>query len=80
MTERDAIVDGTIAIAPYPPPSGDQLGAGVVRYQRALLKVREVVQVLGIGRSTVYELMDSRTLESVRIGKSRRGCVGTISH
>ena len=44
----------------------------LMRRKRALLRVREVVQILGIGRSTVYELMDSGTLESVRIGKSRR--------
>ena len=72
MTKSDAVVDETNALEGYRWPAGDKLGAEVVRHQRALLKVREVVQVLGIGRSTVYELMDSGTLESVRIGKSRR--------
>ena len=37
-----------------------------------LLTVREAAKVLGIGRSTLYELMASGGMESVVIGRSRR--------
>jgi len=37
-----------------------------------LLKPEEAAEVLGVGRSTVYELMRAGTLRSVLIGRSRR--------
>lgn len=39
---------------------------------RKLLRPREVAFLLGLGRSTVYELMDSGALPSIRIGNARR--------
>jgi excisionase family DNA binding protein len=39
---------------------------------RLLLTPEEAAQVLGIGRTKVYELMLSNALESVKIGASRR--------
>lgn len=39
---------------------------------RLLLTPEEAAQVLGIGRTKVYELILDRTLESVKIGASRR--------
>lgn len=39
---------------------------------RKLLRAREVAYLLGLGRSTVYELMDSGVLSSIRIGNIRR--------
>ncbi len=40
--------------------------------ERILLNVEEAAEVLGVGKSTVYDLIRMRLLRSVRIGKSRR--------
>ena len=40
--------------------------------EKLLLTTKEAAEVLGIGRSTVYELMYAGHLESVRIGAARR--------
>ena len=40
--------------------------------ERLLLRPEEVAQALGIGRTTVFELMRSGELRSVKIGVSRR--------
>jgi excisionase family DNA binding protein len=37
-----------------------------------LLTVRQAAQVLGIGRSTLYELIAAGVLETVAIGRARR--------
>lgn len=39
---------------------------------RLLLRPEEVAQALSVGRTTVFELMRSGELRSVKIGKSRR--------
>jgi excisionase family DNA binding protein len=39
---------------------------------RLLVKVEEAAEMLGIGRSTVYDLMRTGEIESVWIGRSRR--------
>lgn len=39
---------------------------------RLLLKSDEAADVLGIGRSTLYELLAAGEIESVQIGRSRR--------
>lgn len=39
---------------------------------RLLLKPEEAAEVLGIGRSKLYELLAAGEIESVRIGASRR--------
>ena len=39
---------------------------------KLLLTPHEAAQVLGIGRSKVYELLSSRQLTSVKIGTCRR--------
>jgi excisionase family DNA binding protein len=39
---------------------------------RLLLRPEEAAQVLGLGRTKVYELMGSGALRSVRVGNSRR--------
>lgn len=36
------------------------------------VRVKEAMPILGVGLATVYELMDSGALKSVRIGRSRR--------
>lgn len=38
----------------------------------ALLTVKEAASILGIGRSTVYELIYAGRIRSVKIGSSRR--------
>lgn len=40
--------------------------------EKLLLTPEEAGVVLGVGRSRVYDLMRTRQLPSVRIGKSRR--------
>jgi excisionase family DNA binding protein len=40
--------------------------------EKILLNVEEAAEVLGVGKSTVYDLIRMRLLRSVRIGKSRR--------
>jgi excisionase family DNA binding protein len=37
-----------------------------------LLTPSEAAELLGVGRSTVYELLQAGQIESVRIGRSRR--------
>jgi excisionase family DNA binding protein len=39
---------------------------------KLLLTAIEAAEVLGVGRSTVYELIAAGQIESVRIGRSRR--------
>ena len=39
---------------------------------RLLLKPEEAADILGVGRSRVYDLMRSHELVSVKIGRSRR--------
>jgi excisionase family DNA binding protein len=39
---------------------------------KQLLTPEEVADVLGVGRSKVYELMGSRALRSVKLGHARR--------
>ncbi|NAZ80803.1 helix-turn-helix domain-containing protein [Kineococcus sp. R8] len=40
--------------------------------EKLLLSPEEAAEVLGVGRSTVYDLMRMRLLPSVKIGRSRR--------
>jgi excisionase family DNA binding protein len=40
--------------------------------EKLLLTIAEAAQVIGLGRSKVYELVASGAIESVRIGRSRR--------
>ena len=37
-----------------------------------LFTVEQVAQILGIGRSTVFQLIKSEQIESIRLGRSRR--------
>ncbi|KJE21497.1 DNA-binding protein, excisionase family [Frankia torreyi] len=39
---------------------------------KLLLTPTEAAELLGVSRSTIYELMNSGDIESVRIGRSRR--------
>jgi excisionase family DNA binding protein len=39
---------------------------------RLLVSVAEAAELLDVGRSTVYDLMRTRVLPSVRIGRCRR--------
>jgi excisionase family DNA binding protein len=56
-------------------PSGGNRSAGVARL---LLKPEEAAEVLGIGRSTLYELLAAGQIESVHIGKARRIPVASL--
>jgi excisionase family DNA binding protein len=46
--------------------------------EKLLLSPEEAAHVLGVGRSRVYDLMHTRQLLSVRIGKSRRVPVAAV--
>ena len=39
---------------------------------KLLLSVEEAAELLGLSRTTVYDLLRTRTLTSVRIGRCRR--------
>ena len=45
---------------------------------RLLLTIRETADALGLGRSTVYELITAGELEVVRIGRSARIPVAAV--
>lgn len=45
-----------------------------------LLTVVEAARLLGVGRSTAYELLASGELESVHIGRSRRVPVAAVEN
>ncbi len=40
--------------------------------EKLLVSPEEAAECLGVGRSTVYDLMRSRVLASVKIGRARR--------
>lgn len=40
--------------------------------QRVLFRVTDLVKRWSLGRSTIYQLLDSGTIRSVKIGASRR--------
>jgi excisionase family DNA binding protein len=40
--------------------------------EKILLTAEEAAEVLGVGKSTVYDLIRMRLLQSVQIGRSRR--------
>ena len=46
--------------------------------ERLLLSPEEAAEVLGVGRSRIYDLMRRRELVSVRIGKCRRVPVAAL--
>jgi excisionase family DNA binding protein len=45
---------------------------GETRVERVLLRPEEAAQALGVSRTTVFELMRSGALRSVKIGAARR--------
>lgn len=62
--------------AGHPPTSPAELqlseGSESSRSPKLLLRIEEVAEMLGIGRSKIYELLRSGELPSVRIGRSVR--------
>ncbi|PPH21701.1 helix-turn-helix domain-containing protein [Rathayibacter toxicus] len=46
--------------------------------EKMLLTPEEVAEVLGIGRSTVYNLIGEHLLRSFKIGRSRRVLVSDV--
>jgi len=46
--------------------------------EKLLLSPEEAAEMLGVGRSRVYDLMRTRQLQSVLIGKSRRVPVAAV--
>lgn len=52
--------------------AGPRPRRGVVLVDKILLTAEEAADVLGVGKSTVYDLIRMRLLRSVQIGRSRR--------
>ena len=48
------------------------LPATVPTHDRLLLRVEEAAVILGLGRSTMFELLASGAINSVSIGRARR--------
>lgn len=57
---------------PVPEVDEARRGGGAPFDGRLLLRVEEAADVLGLSRSTVYELMGRGVIPSVRIGGCRR--------
>jgi excisionase family DNA binding protein len=52
--------------------SGRADDAGVRPPSRRLLRIQEAAEVLGIGRSTAYELITTGALRGLKVGRSLR--------
>lgn len=57
-------------------PDREQDPLGTLPYK--LLTPIQVAELLGVGRSTVYELLASGDIPSVRVGRSRRVPLGSV--
>jgi excisionase family DNA binding protein len=58
--------------------AGPQLGRKQVIMERLLLSPDQVAESLGVCRSRVYDLMRTRALPSVKIGRARRVPVSAV--
>jgi excisionase family DNA binding protein len=64
--------------SPDPSPDDEKSVVHQVAVQRPLLlTVKEAAALIGIGRSTLYRLMDAGEVDSVHIGSSRRIPLGS---
>jgi excisionase family DNA binding protein len=64
--------------SPDPSPDSDEKAVRQEEVQRPLLlTVKEAAALIGIGRSTLYRLMDAGEIDSVHIGSSRRIPLGS---
>jgi excisionase family DNA binding protein len=50
----------------------DRLNRGATSNEQLLLTADEAAEIVGIGRTRIYDLMRCGAIESVRIGRSRR--------
>ena len=53
-------------------PMAEDVPSRTPEISKRLLTIREAAQVLGVGRTTVYELIANAELEVVHIGRSAR--------
>lgn len=51
----------------------------VEHHHRMLITPEEAAQILGIGRTAVYELIRKKLLKSVKIGRTRRVVVASLN-
>jgi excisionase family DNA binding protein len=58
--------ESSLTVAP------DAAAASEARSTRLLLRVNEVAEALALSRSTVYELIRSGEIKSIRIGRATR--------
>jgi len=59
-------------VPPLPHPHDDSVQSQPVAVMPLLLTVNQAAKMLGIGRSTLYELIDDGEIRSVKVGASRR--------
>lgn len=60
-----------MASSEEPSPPATELSNTEVRTQKILLSAEEAAHLLGVHRSTAYQLMTSGGLKSVKIGRRR---------
>lgn len=60
------------------PRSRELIAANADLDDSALLRTREACDWLGVGRSTLFELIADGSLPSVKIGRARRVPVGSV--
>lgn len=77
VTAGDAVQPTESAEPPAPPRLAEPDAATATA--PLLLRPEEAAAVLGVGRSTLYELLAAGALESVLIGKSRRVPVAALA-
>lgn len=47
--------------------------------ERLLFRPTELIEMLGLSRSTIYKLIETRELASIQIGRSRRVTVAALN-
>lgn len=48
-------------------------------HQRLLISVEEAAEILGIGRTAAYELVRTKQVKSVKLGRSRRVVLSSLN-
>jgi excisionase family DNA binding protein len=58
--------------SPYPSPGERDVDGNLAIQRPLLLTVKEAAAMIGVGRTTLYRLMDSGEIASVHVRSSRR--------
>jgi excisionase family DNA binding protein len=65
----EQLASGTLAAEPSPQPISQASSVQAVEEEKLPYSVREVSKLLGIGRNTIYNAVNGRTLLSVKLGR-----------